>query len=260
MNRKPVLYTLIGLFTGSALTALVLLLTIKPFPQPSQAQSVPSQPTLSPGATAVPGMWGMMRQPDQHFIVMMIPHHEGAIAMADLALERSQRPEIRALAASIKTTQSREIEQMQAWYQQWYNADVPQWTPGMGMRGWNGNESQWDNNGSSSQQGNWTPGIGMHRNWRGGGQWTAQSGWQPGMGCMSMDTMQGNTTALQNASDFDRAFIEEMVPHHQMGVMMAQMVLANSDRPEIRELAQTMIDAQTDEINQMQQWHQDWYQ
>ncbi|WP_210404517.1 MULTISPECIES: DUF305 domain-containing protein [Cyanophyceae] len=42
--------------------------------------------------------------------------------------------------------------------------------------------------------------------------------------------------------------------------MMAQMVLANSDRPEIRELAQNIIDTQTAEINQMQQWYQDWYQ
>ncbi len=38
----------------------------------------------------------------------------------------------------------------------------------------------------------------------------------------------GDMTALQNASDFDLAFIEETVPHHQMGVMMAQIVLANS--------------------------------
>ncbi|WP_242036175.1 DUF305 domain-containing protein [Cyanobium sp. FACHB-13342] len=39
---------------------------------------------------------------DQRFIVMMIPHHEGAIAMADLALNRAKRPEIRELAKRIK--------------------------------------------------------------------------------------------------------------------------------------------------------------
>lgn len=258
MNRKSVLYTLIGLLTGSAVTALSPLLTLNPLSQISQAQPNPS-PT--PSAQTVPGMWGMMGQSDQHFIVMMIPHHEGAIAMADLALERSQRPEIRNLAQSIKASQSREIEQMRDWYQQWYDADVPQWTPGMGMWGWNDERSQWDNQWSSSQQDNWTPGMmGMHHNRGRNGQWMAQSGWQSGMGCMGMRTMMGNTTALQNASDFDRAFIEEMVPHHQMGVMMAQMVLANSDRPEIQELAQTIIDTQTAEINQMQQWYQDWYQ
>ena len=33
---------------------------------------------------------------DRQFIVKMIPHHEGAIAMADLALSRARRPEIKA--------------------------------------------------------------------------------------------------------------------------------------------------------------------
>ena len=57
---------------------------------------------------------------DQHFIVMMIPHHQGAIAMADLALSRAKRPEIKELAKSIKASQTRENAQMRTWYQQWY--------------------------------------------------------------------------------------------------------------------------------------------
>lgn len=259
MNRKPVLYTFVRLLAGSAAATLVLLLTVKLFPQVSQAQPNPS-PT--PSTQTVPEMWGMMGQPDQHFIVMMIPHHEGAVAMADLALERAQHQEVRILAQSIKDSQSREVEQMQDWYQEWFNADVPQWTSEMEMWGWNENHSQWNNQWTSSQQSNWTPGVmGMHHDSGQNGQRTAQSGWQLGMmGCMGMSTMMGNTTALQDASDFDRAFIEEMVPHHQRGVMMAQMVLANSDRPEIRELSQSIIDTQTAEIDQMQQWYQEWYQ
>ncbi|NDD22160.1 MAG: DUF305 domain-containing protein, partial [Synechococcaceae bacterium WBA_3_309] len=35
---------------------------------------------------------------DARFIVMMIPHHQGAIAMAELAPSRARRPEIKALA------------------------------------------------------------------------------------------------------------------------------------------------------------------
>jgi uncharacterized protein (DUF305 family) len=35
---------------------------------------------------------------DQSFIEQMIPHHEGAIAMARLALTKSKRPEILSLA------------------------------------------------------------------------------------------------------------------------------------------------------------------
>jgi uncharacterized protein (DUF305 family) len=51
---------------------------------------------------------------DQHFIAVMIPHHDGAIAMADLALSRSQRPEMKALARSTKDSQTRENNQMRA--------------------------------------------------------------------------------------------------------------------------------------------------
>ena len=47
-----------------------------------------------------PGRMGTQPM-DHHFIVMMIPHHEGAIAMADLALTRAKRPEIKELAKSI---------------------------------------------------------------------------------------------------------------------------------------------------------------
>ncbi|MBE9142384.1 DUF305 domain-containing protein [Planktothrix mougeotii] len=231
MNRKSIFSSLmIGLLAGGTVTTLALVLAFKTFAQASQASPIPAASTRL--SQAVPGMGGMMGQPDQHFIVMMIPHHQGAITMADLALQRSQHPEIRTLAQSIKDSQTREIEKMATWYRQWYNADVPQGIPGMGM----------------------------HGNWGGYNPGTVSSGWQASMGCMGgMRTMLGNTTALQNASDFDRAFIEEMVPHHQMGVRMAQMVLVHSNRPEIRELAQAIIDSQTAEINQMQQWYQNWY-
>ncbi len=74
---------------------------------------------------------------DQHFIVMMIPHHDGAIAMADLALTRAKRPEIKELAKSIKASQTQENAQMRAWYRQWFSQPVPSWGPGTGW-GWQG--------------------------------------------------------------------------------------------------------------------------
>ncbi len=57
---------------------------------------------------------------DLRFIDAMVPHHEGAVLMAEEALEKSQRPEIRQLAESILAAQSEEIEQMQAWRLSWY--------------------------------------------------------------------------------------------------------------------------------------------
>jgi uncharacterized protein (DUF305 family) len=74
------------------------------------------------------------RSADAHFIVMMIPHHDGAIAMAELALQRARHPEIRALAQRIQTSQTKENAQMRQWYGEWFGGPVPTW-PGAGG-GW----------------------------------------------------------------------------------------------------------------------------
>ena len=52
---------------------------------------------------------------DIMFAQMMIPHHEQAIEMSDLALQNSTNPEIRDLATKIKGEQAPEIELMESW-------------------------------------------------------------------------------------------------------------------------------------------------
>lgn len=59
-------------------------------------------------------------QYDLRFINMMLPHHEGAVVMAQDALKKSQRPEVKRLAQSIVTSQQREINEMKQWRQAWY--------------------------------------------------------------------------------------------------------------------------------------------
>jgi len=57
---------------------------------------------------------------DLRFINAMIPHHEGALVMAQDALKKSKRPEMKKLAQEILTSQKQEIEQMKEWRQAWY--------------------------------------------------------------------------------------------------------------------------------------------
>ena len=59
---------------------------------------------------------GRMMDPDRMFIEQMIPHHQDAIDMANLALVRAEHPEIRQLAENIIRDQSREISRMRSWY------------------------------------------------------------------------------------------------------------------------------------------------
>ena len=57
---------------------------------------------------------------DRAFIGAMIPHHQSAIEMAQVALEESDNPRIKELAGNIVTAQQREIEHMLQWRQAWY--------------------------------------------------------------------------------------------------------------------------------------------
>jgi uncharacterized protein (DUF305 family) len=57
---------------------------------------------------------------DLRFINAMIPHHEGALVMAEDALKKSKRPEMKKLAQEILSSQKQEIEQMKEWRQAWY--------------------------------------------------------------------------------------------------------------------------------------------
>ncbi len=56
-----------------------------------------------------------MGETDTMFATMMIPHHQQAIDMSELALSNSTNQDVRKLAQQIIDAQAHEIEQMQAW-------------------------------------------------------------------------------------------------------------------------------------------------
>lgn len=56
---------------------------------------------------------------DSNFVAMMIAHHQGAIDMALLAEKNAKHQEIKDLSKAIITAQTKEIEDMEQWQQQW---------------------------------------------------------------------------------------------------------------------------------------------
>lgn len=141
---------------------------------------------------------------EQAFLEAMVPHHESAVAMAEVAQARAQSPEISELANSIISTQEAEIEQMQSIHERLFDvALVP--------------------DESSQEQ------LGLE---------PVQHGVDP-------------AEELKEADPFDRAFVDEMVPHHESAVQMAEAVLAETDDAELRELAEGIIATQEQEIEQM---------
>jgi uncharacterized protein (DUF305 family) len=69
----------------------------------------PSQEQMQRVKADMKGMLEMPITDDRMFFEMMIPHHQGAIEMSRLALRKSERAEVKALARSIIRAQESEI-------------------------------------------------------------------------------------------------------------------------------------------------------
>jgi uncharacterized protein (DUF305 family) len=74
---------------------------------------------------------------------------------------------------------------------------------------------------------------------------------------MGMDAMTGNLKG-KTGDDFDKAFLSEMIVHHQGAIDMATLAKQNAKHDEIKKLADDIVVAQTKEIGEMKQWQQQW--
>ena len=199
MNKKLTIYSLVALLTASTITVSILDTT-----KAQQNQSKPSRSAINKNTEV-----------DKSFIEMMIPHHQGAVEMAQMAVKKAKSPEVKKLAESIIKDQNKEIEQMRNWYKKWYGAEVPK-MENMQMHHGMGQEMM----------------MAMHH-----------------QEMMDQEMM----VALKNASNFDREFLRQMISHHEMALMMAGMVVEGGVRPETRKLASSIIKSQSAEINKMGQ-------
>ena len=83
-------------------------------------EDVPEMDMDDMGMSAMMGMSGMSPEaitgaadPDEAFLRMMIPHHAGALLMADMVLNGLPSADVKALANQIIDAQAKEIAQMQ---------------------------------------------------------------------------------------------------------------------------------------------------
>lgn len=76
-------------------------------------------PSAAPSASSTGEAGASHNDADTMFAQMMIVHHEGAIEMADLAVERAESEEVRSLAEGISAAQGPEIEKMTSWLEAW---------------------------------------------------------------------------------------------------------------------------------------------
>ena len=146
---------------------------------------------------------------DVAFVQGMLPHHEGALRMAQLADGRASDPRVIDLANRIEAAQGPEIETMTGWLEAW-GEPLPEDDMG---------------------------------------------GMDHGSGGMDMEGMsEEDMTALDSSSgaEFDRMFLEMMIPHHQGAVDMAETEIADGSNPDAVDMAREIVESQTAEIEEMQ--------
>lgn len=200
---------------------------------PSTSMSSTSAPStsMSMGDESSTAAGDQHNDADVMFAQMMIQHHKGAIAMAELAPTRAGSQQVKDLAETIKAAQTPEIELMTSW--------LTAWGEQMSM-------GTMDSSPTGMEMGSMTAGTSMDM---GGGMSTG------GSQTMSGEMTDEQMAQLEAASGtaFDTMFLEMMIVHHQGAIEMAQTETAQGVNPDALALADSITTSQTEEIATMQQ-------
>jgi len=86
--------------------------------------------SISHPSTTAPSRTSSFNDVDVMFVQQMIPHHQQAIEMAQMASTRAQNPKVKQLAAEITVAQAAEIKTMTGWLHAW-GKPVPTGMPAM---------------------------------------------------------------------------------------------------------------------------------
>ena len=145
------------------------------------------------------------------FAQMMIPHHEQAIVLAEIAENPTSgaSPEVTSLAAQIKSAQGPEVELMKSFLTQW---DEPVVDPG------------------SMDHGSMDHGSKMK-------------------GMLSVEELAKLSTL--SGKVFDKEWMLAMIAHHEGAIEMARTVEQSGKNLEVQALAKTIISDQQVAIDQM---------
>jgi uncharacterized protein (DUF305 family) len=152
---------------------------------------------------------------DVAFAQQMIPHHEQAVLMSQMAESHASSADVRRLAAGIEAAQGPEIDTMTGWLEAW-GEDVPDGSTGhmghgmQGMRGMAG---------------------------------------MPGM----MSNRQLGSLGRAHGATWDEMFLRMMIAHHEGAIEMSRTEVADGQDDDAVALAGRIIEAQQAEIAQMRE-------
>jgi uncharacterized protein (DUF305 family) len=186
---------------------------------------------LGTGVLAVRGdapVEGRVGRAEVRFLEGMIDHHQMALDMANDCLGKATTESVSTMCQDIIDAQSAEIEQMQGWLLSWYNIE---YSP-MAM--------------TDMQHSMETDA-------------TEETHTDMDMPVSDPPMMMGMMAGLSRleGTDYEVAFLEAMVDHHDDAIHMSQRILERdpegTGHAELRTQAQKIIDDQTAEIEMMEQ-------
>ena len=86
---------------------------------------------VTPASASAPAPDQANARYEVRFMTEMIDHHFMAVQMATMCLDKAVHPELEALCQNIVTSQTQEIQMMQAWLSDWYGISYsPEMTKG----------------------------------------------------------------------------------------------------------------------------------
>jgi uncharacterized protein (DUF305 family) len=160
---------------------------------------------------------------DAGFARDMGRHHQQAVEMANLALERSEDAEVRQLAFDISATQTNQAGRMQGWLSLW------------GLPRTDGEVMAWMDDGTGGMD------HAAHD------AAAADGAVMPGM---ATETELAELRSLSGTA-FDVRFLQLMTRHHQGGLEMAQYGRDHATVPAVRRLAESIAETQSAETTTM---------
>ncbi|MEO8393769.1 MAG: DUF305 domain-containing protein [Chloroflexota bacterium] len=184
----------------------------------------------APAVLANGSIEGRAGRAEVRFLEGMIDHHQMALDMANDCLANASTDSLRTLCQNIINAQSAEIKMMQGWLLSWYNID---YSP-MSM-------SDMTNMMEGSMSATQETSMNM--------------GSMPVTDPPMMMGMMAGLNRLQGV-DYDIAFLESMIDHHDDAIHMSQRILQRdpegTGHPDLRAQAQKIVDDQTAEIKTME--------
>jgi len=218
-----------SIFCGAGHSDMVLTVIVTSATASTPAPAALPQPTVvsapAPTATPRPSPTPTPLIDDRHFVIMMVGHEGMELQIAQLAVKRSHRAEIRTLAKSLVARNTAALVQLKRWYKSWYGSSVPAMPSMMSA---------------------------------------VHPGMPPMVSSSASDMMMAMMRAMSpesigSAPDFDRAFIVAALQQDAMSASLSIAAEEGLAHPELRKFARSSAAAHLSDVQQLWHWLNQWY-